>query len=257
MTILRLGSTTHQAWTLWRSARAVLWPLTGLFLFVPQYAVLLLVPDAPRMEGEGAVAAANWAPAFEAWMSANAPLYLVAALLVQFGTLGTTAVLLAPRGATVGQGLARAGTLFFRYMLAVVLVTLPLAVPMVAILRAPLLMPFAMAALFYILARTATVGPVLVAERGTGAVQAIVRSWRLTQGNGVRLGAMIGAALLAGSILGSAVSGIDGVLRAGGVVNPVMTAIIGAVASAATWASTLAIALIEVAAYRRLASSGT
>lgn len=244
----------RNGWALWRRDRTVLAPLSGLLLFVPQWAVLLLVPEAPRIaEGaDRAAALAAWGDALSAWFAAHGALHLAALLLSQFATIAVATLYLSRPAVDTGGALLRALRLLFRYLLAGLLVALPLGVIVWAAMVVPAGMLLAMVPIFYILGRTCLVAPVIAAEHGTGAPAAIVRSWALTRGRGIALAMLVGGITAAGQLAASVVLAIDHTLKAGGIANPVMLAIVDAGAAAATWAAALALALVEVILYRRL-----
>jgi hypothetical protein len=107
--------------------------------------------------------------------------------------------------------------------------------------------------IFYLLARALLVAPVLVSERPVGAIAAVLRSWRLTRGNGAALTAIYAALALSGPIVGSVLLTLE---RIGGP-NPVLVAIVSAAAAAAAAVAGLAQALVVAVIYARLASKGT
>lgn len=242
------------AWTLWRRDRALLFPIAGVLLFLPQLALVLLVPPMPRPEGGDTSPAAieAWSQAFATWAQANGGWYVLAPVATLMATL-TIATLYVDRARpTAGQGLARAATLLLRYILATILVTLPMGGLLLAALPAPVLGYVLALPIFYIFARTLLVAPVLVAERPIGAVAAIGRSWRLTAGQGLVLTGIYATVAVAGPIVGSMVLAI-GALSPG---NPAIGAIAGVGASLATAVAGVTIALIQVVVYGRLASKG-
>lgn len=243
------------AYTLWRRDRALLLPIAGLLIFVPQYALLLLVPDMPRLaEGDSSQAAmVAWSQAFALWARANGGWYVAAPLITLFGTL-TVATLYVDRGRpAAGAALGSALGLVPRYVLAQILVSLPVGGLLLAALPAPVLAYVLALPIFYIFARTMLVAPVIVRERPIGAVAAIGRSWRLTQGQGLVLTGVYAATALIGPLAGSLF------LAAGEAAstNPILVAITAAAASIAAAAGALTLALVQVVLYGRLASKGT
>ena len=93
----------------------------------------------------------------------------------------------------------------------------------------------------------------IVAERGTGVWAALARSWALTSGRGIPVAMLVGSLTVTGQLVASIVVAIDHVLTLGGMGNPVTLAIVDAGAAGATWASAVALALVEVVLYRRFA----
>lgn len=249
-----IAAVLRNGWALWRRDRAVLAPLTGLLLFVPQWAVLLLVPEAPRIPqgADRAAALMAWGDALGAWFAAHGAVQLGAMLLAQFATLAVAALYLSRPAVDAGGALMRALRLLFRFLLAGILVALPLGVIVWVAMVLPGGLLFAMAPVFYILGRTCLIAPVIVAEPGTGAPAAVARSWALTRGRGLPVAILVGGVTAAGQLAASIVLAIDHALKLGGAANPVMLAIVDAGAAAASWAAALSLALVEVILYRRL-----
>lgn len=242
------------AFALWSRDRAVLMPVAGLFLFVPTFARLLLVPEMPApVTGEATPEAMiEWTRAFTAWASAYGAWYIVPPLLALFATLVATALYVANGRPTLGSALAKALGLLPRFVLATILVSLPVGGLLLMALPFPILVYFLILPVFYVFARTMLIAPVLVAEGPVGAVGAIARSWRLTAGNGIPLTFVYSAAALAGPLAGSALLGLE---KVGGP-NPVLIAFTSAAAALCATAAALALVLAQVAIYGRLASKG-
>ena len=250
-----LAAVLRHGWGLWRRDRVVLAPLSGLLVFVPQWAVLLLVPEAPRIgdNPDQPAAMAAWSDALSAWMAAHGGWYVAAMVLAQYTTVAVAALYLARPASDVGGALIRALRVLLRYILAGLVVALPLAAVAWAALSLPLGILLAMPPIFYVLGRSCLVAPVIVAEPGRGVWAALGRSWALTRGRGFGVAVLVGGITAAGQLVASVVVGIDHVLKLGGMGNPVTLAIVDASAAGATWASALALALVQVVLYRRLA----
>ena len=151
-----IAAVLRDGWTLWRRDRLLLAPLSGLLLFMPQWALLLIVPQAPRI-GDGPderAALATWSEALSAWIASNGIWYVAAMVLAQFATLTIAACYLARPAADVGGALAHALRLLLRYILAGLVVALPLGALAWAALPLPLGILLAMAPIFYVLGRT-------------------------------------------------------------------------------------------------------
>jgi hypothetical protein len=239
---------------LWRRDRSILAPLSGLFVFLPQWAVLLLVPELPRMAGEADRAAAldAWSQALSGWFAAHGLLYVGAMALGQLGSRAGAALDLSQPGVTAGGALGRALRLLPRFVLASLLVALPLGLIALMLVPLPAGLVFAIPPIFYVLGRTCLAGPVIVAERGAGALAAVGRSWALTRGRGVAVALLVGGITVSGQTAGSVVVAIDHTLKTANIANPVVLAIVDAGAAAAAWAAALALALVQVVLYRRL-----
>lgn len=240
---------------LWARDRAILGPLSGLFFFVPQWAVLMLVSEFPRMPVEPDQAAtAAWSNAFIAWAQANAGVYLVAALASQFGTLAVATLYVGPGAGAAGTALARAGALFGRFLLAVLLVWLPVG-PLLSVLIgmggvgvAMGLMPILYVV---ILALTMPIAPAVAT--GDGAVRAITRAWTMTRGSRAGLAALAAAVVITSQLVAAVLLAIGHDLVARGAGNPIVLALIDAAAAAMLWGAALALALSGVIVYRALA----
>jgi hypothetical protein len=260
---MKIGFTTAfvDAARLYHRDSALLLPLAGATLFLPQYALLLLVPPmsatlpAGAFDGNGPNAAgqAAIADAVSAWLASYGGWYVVASLLGLFGALAVMTLYLTREGPTLSGALRRAGALSLRYLLASILigvVALSILLPgVMARLLLAALMPLA----FYILGRTMLAGPAIVGEAPTGAIAAIQRSWALTRGNGWMLGATYAAPLFCAQLIGSALLSL--VQFGGG--NPVIGAIVGGLVALVQATAALTLALVEVTLYRRLANTGT
>lgn len=242
------------ALAMWRRDRALLLPLVGLAMFLPQYAQVLLLPEMPRPPAQATEEAARvWNEALTTWVSAYGGWYLVGPAMSLFGALALIALYVDRSGPTLSGALGRALVLFPRYVLASILVSLPMALMMALALMSPVLLIFVLPPILYISARTMLVAPALIAQSPIGAVAAIGRSWRLTAGNGWTLAGIYAAPFLAAQFVGGALLSMDAAL--GG--NPVARAITSGLAGVVIAGAALTIALVEVAIYRRLARNGT
>ncbi len=245
-----LAGVLGQAGTLWRRDRAILLPVSGLFVFLPQYAVLLLIPAMPQTAAGASMEA--WGQALEPWLARYGGWYVLATVIAQFGALASVS-LYAPPVPAAGAAIARALRLFPRALLASILVALPCGAAAMIALPIPLAPLVVFPLIVYALARTALAGPVILGETGTGAVAAIARSWALTRGRGLGIALLVGAIMIGGQALGAIFVSIDRGLRAAGAANPIALALVDALAAGAVWAAALALALVQVVLYRRLA----
>lgn len=234
----------------WQRDGAVLLPLVGLGLFLPQYAVQLLLPGLPAApEGRDEAAMRGWMEAVQGWAGSYGGWYLLAPLIALFASLTIFALYLRRDRPTLGGALRRALGLFPRYLLASILVSLPMGALLSMTLAVPMLLIVAAAPIFYIYGRTMLMGPVIVAEAPVGAVAAIARSWALTKGNGMVLATAYAAIFLVPGLIGSIALAIGG---AGGG-NPVIVAIGAGIACLTTAGAAALLALVQVSLYRRLA----
>ena len=241
-----LVGTLGHAWRMAQGDRVILASIAGLFLFLPLFALNLLVPAMPALAvSEGmseaqqrllAEVIANWVLAYGHW-------YGLAGLLAQFGQLAVLTLYLEGGRPTVGEALQRAVRRFLVFLVASVIVGVPLTLGMWLVV---LLIP----ALF-LAGRLMLTGPVVAAERPIGPLAAIARSWRLSRGHGMVLAGMAAIPILGGLVAAPLLS-LDRWIRLTGGGNPVALVLVDAAAAAVAAASLLAMTLIEIAAYRRL-----
>jgi hypothetical protein len=182
------------------------------------------MPDAAA--GNSEAQAVVWADAVQTWASAHGGWYLLAYVVSFFGT-----------------SLFYALRIFPRFLLAMVIVSLPAGAG---------LLLYAIPGL-YILGRTMLTGPALFAEAPLGALGAIRRSFTLSRGSGLPLMGLAAFSYISGWIAGAPFMMLDRALREAGEANPVALAIVDAGAAVAAMAAGLAMALIAISAYRRLA----
>jgi hypothetical protein len=172
--------------------------------------------------------------------------YLLASLLVQFGSLVVLILYLGSDRPDLGAALARGVRLFPRYLPAMILVGLPLGFGQFFVL---FLLPG-----LYLFGRMMVVGPVLVVDSRPGIRRAIARSWALTRGHGLAATGLAGLTVLGGGIAALPFVVIEHSLTAAKLANPVAIALVNAGAAAVTAAAMLALVLFQVALYRRLVS---
>jgi len=236
------------AWALFKRDRDLLLRIAAPFLFLPAFALALVVPDPPMPDqtaGNNEAQALAWADQVTAWASTNGGWYGLAYAISFFGTSLLYALYLDRRDGApdVGAAMRRSATLFPRYLLAMLLVSLPAGAG---------LLLYAIPGL-YILGRTMLTGPALFAEAPLGAIAAIRRSLSLTRGSGLPLMALAAFSYISGWLIGEPFMMVDRWMRETGQENPVVLAIVDAGAAAAAMAAGLAMALIAVSSYRRLA----
>lgn len=246
-----MAGVLRDAWAMWRGDGDLLLRVAGLFLFLPQFATLLLLPAMPPLAVTAEMTEAAQRALAErivAWVSVYGGWYLLGALIVQAGTLIVLVAYLGRNRPDLRGAIGRAVQLFPRYLLAMILVGLPLGL---GVLTLVLLLPG-----LYVLGRMIALGPILVAERPIGVARAVARSWALTRGHGLSLAGLVSLTILGGALLSAPFTLIDKGLRAAAP-NVVAITLADAGAAAIASAALLATALIQIAAYRRLANSGT
>lgn len=240
---LAIGDVLAEAWALWRRDRDLLLRIALPFLFLPGWALMLLLP-APTPIPDGATLLDKM-EAMNAYVSANLGASLVAWVVSAFGQAALLAFYCDTRVATVGDALRRATLLLPRFLLAKLLVGLAVAAGLLALLVGALVAA----------GRTMLTGPAVFAERQS-AVQAVARSVALTRGLTLPVAALA-AALFAAQWLGQPFAALDAALGGSESGNPVAIALVGAAGALVAAAVELAGVLIAVALYRRLASIGT
>ena len=164
---LRASTIYADAWAVWRRDWRVLTAVAGMFVFLPQLALLLLVPDLPDVSTVTGTDPNDptmraYTVALQAWVGNYGLLYLSVVVAALYGQFALVAMYLTPARATVGNALGTALRLLPRLLLASAVWTLPLGLLGVILMRVPfLILPvFAL-----VLARTLLVGPAIMAAR--------------------------------------------------------------------------------------------
>ena len=237
---------SRATWRLFRRDADLLLRIAGALVFLPHYALVLLVPRMPAPEqgfSKSPEAMAAWLDKAQAWMNGYGLGVAIAYLVVYFGVATILALYLSGPDTTVGNATQRAATLFPRFLLAMVVASIPTGAAMWLLLLPGL----------YLMARFLLSGAAIFAERPIGAVAAIRRSWRMTQPAQWSLLGMIAVIYLSSMLVGQTFLLLGDAMTRSGAVNPVALAITGAGAAAAATIAQLASALVAVVAYRRLA----
>lgn len=258
---MKLRATTiyADAWAAWRRDWNVLTAVAGMFVFLPQLAILLVIipafPDLSKIENADLADPAFRAgvQAVQAWMTSYGLAYLVAMLVVVFGQFAIVALYLAEARATVGQALATALRLLPRLVLAWAVWSLPL------MFLSPLLVlvPFLIVPLVtLILARMLLVAPAILAARPIGALAAIRRSFTLTRGHMLLLASVVLSIVLAQYLLAMPFLSLDQWMT-NNAPNPVARTMVDAIGAAIAALAAIATALVQVAAWRRLSPSSS
>lgn len=241
---LDVVATLRDAWAVFRRDRALLIRLSAPFLFWPAFALGLLVPAPPLPETEGGEATARamaWIDSVGAWAGHYGGWYFASYAV---GLIGTAAILALTLGGpvTVGEALGRALRMAPRFLLAMILVALPVGAGMLLYIVPGL----------YVAGRLLLVGPVLFAERRMPAMAALARSVSLTRGTGLSMAALASCTYLGGMIAAQPFLALIEAVQGDGAGNPVAVALLQAGSAAVAMAAGLAQALVSVAAYRRL-----
>jgi hypothetical protein len=250
---LRASTIYADAWAGWRRDWAVLTAVAGVFVFLPQLALLLLVPDAPDSSTVTGTdpndpSMQAYMTALQGWVGHYGLLYLAVVVAALYGQFALVAVYLAPGRPAVGAALGTALRLFPRLLLASVVWALPLGLIGMIVMRLPfLILPiFAL-----VLARTMLVGPAILAARPIGAVAAIGRSFVLTRGNMLLLASVVLSVTLAQYLVAMPFVALDQWM-AKNAPNPIARLIVDSTAAGVVALGAIAMALVQVAAWRRL-----
>ncbi|WP_375404478.1 hypothetical protein [uncultured Sphingomonas sp.] len=230
------------AWGLFRRDRDWLLRVAGPFVFLPAFALALLVPSAPvaLLSGAGTSEADALARAarLTAWMRSYGGWYLLANAVSLFGAAALLSAYLDGRAPDIRTALKRAGTLLPRYFLAMTLVAVPTGAGLYLWVLPGL----------YVMGRALLVGPVLIAERPVSALAALTRSFALSRGMGVPMMALAATSVLGALILTQPFAALELAAR-----RSVVAAVVAAVGlGVAAMLATIAQVLIAVSVYRRL-----
>ena len=242
---ITLAALLGDAWASFRRDADLLLRVAGPFIFVPTFAMLLLVGPLPLPDGrieDAQERAQAWMNGLDAWVGDYGVGSAVAYAITYFGLAVLYCLLLDPARPTVGGALRRAATLFPRFILATVIVSIPAGAGMYLLLLPGL----------WLMSRFMLAGPIVFAEAPIGAVAAIGRSWRATRPAQWSLLGAIVTVYLGGMLAGQPFMLLARWLGAGTGGNPIGIALAHAMAAGVAMLCQLAGALIAVAAYRRL-----
>lgn len=244
-----LAALLSDAWAMFRRDADLLLRVAGLFFFLPTYALLLLVGPLPMPDAEivdTTARAQAWMTALDAWVGDYGLGSVGAYAITYFGLAVVFCLFLSPERPTVGEAARRAGLTFPRFILAMVVVSIPAGAGMYILLLPGL----------WLMSRFMLAGPILFAEAPTGEMAAVGRSWRMTRrGQFSLLGAIV-TVYLAAILAGQPFMLLSRWLGGDGSANPIGVAIVEAFAAGVAMLTQLAGALIAVAAYRRLRQAG-
>ncbi|GAA0321269.1 hypothetical protein GCM10009087_34410 [Sphingomonas oligophenolica] len=249
---LDVAGVLADAWRMWKRDRDLLLAVAGFFLFLPQFAVLVLLPDPPvpaaGVSNEEAIRV--WAPLMAQWLS-DYGLALVGSILwAAFGALLIFVLYLRSGRPDLKNALQAASRLLLRYLLVSVLASLPIALIAVPAVGFLLIIPG-----IYAIGRMMLAGAAMVAEQPLGAVASVKRSIELSRGHGLAFAGIAIALLLGSRLLPEPFVALGRVLDGAPTANPVSAALLDAMAAATASLATLATILIQIALYRRLVAS--
>lgn len=238
------GELLADARALWSRERSLIVAVGAPFLFLPAFAVKLLTSPMPPPPAERSREAyAAWFDALGIWGEANAGWYFLADAILVFGVAALTVLLIDPARPTVAAALMRAARLWPRFLLASVLASVPVGLGMVLVIPG-----------LFFQARLIAAVPALAVEQPLAASVALMRSWQTTAGaSGTLFGCVALLLALQWLALGPFTS-FDTWLRTPAHLNPFVLALVDAAMSAITALYQVALLLVGIAAYRRLAS---
>ena len=242
---INFAGVVADAWGLFRRDSDLLLRVAGPFMFLPAFALTLFVPPMPMPDGtitDREAQAQQWADAVTNWVGGYGIGFGGAHLLVYFGVAVVMALYLDPARPDLRGAMRRALSIYPRFVLAMILVSIPAGLGMWLVIPG-----------LYILGRTMLTAPALLADAGTGAWTAIRRSLSLTRGSGLTLMGLAAFVYLVGLLGGQPFMLLDTWMRSTGAPNPVAVAVVDAAASTVAMITQLALALMAVSVYRRLA----
>ncbi|MGN7159727.1 hypothetical protein [Sphingomonas sp. SAFR-052] len=242
-----IGAVVREALAIWRRDRDVILAVAGVFFFVPNLALsLLLTMDRAPVTVDAATVDDNALIAtLQAQLIENAPWLAMQALAELIGIAVLLTLLLDPARPTVGEALRS------------VVRRLPVLVAATLLVNAAkfgglllLILPA-----LYVIGRVFVVIPVLVAEPQRRFGDAMTRALTLTKGYVLQLVSLSAMLYFGGQLIALLLtSTASAVSRSGG--NPVTMAMLATAIAFVGAAMSTAFALVRATVYRRLASRG-
>ena len=245
---LTLAALLSDAWAMFRRDTDLLLRVAGLFFFVPTYALLLLVGPLPMPDeaiGDTQARAQAWMTALDSWVGDYGLGSVAAYAITYFGLAVVFCLYVDATRPTIGEAIQRAGRRFPRFILAMVVVSIPAGAGMYILLLPGL----------WLMSRFMLAGPILFAEPQRGAMQAVGASWRLTRRGQLGLLGAIVTIYLAAILAGQPFMLLSRYLGGEGGGNPVGVAIVEAFAAGVAMLTQLAGGLVAISAYRRLSAA--
>lgn len=237
------------AWSLFRRQADLILRIALPLVVFPAFAVQLLcdpLPPLPPPPRDQPMLEA-WIAQVGIWGQTNASWYLLADAVSVFGLAAIAILLLDPDRPVVRGALRTAGTRLVPFILASLLIAVPVGMGMWLFVLPGL----------WVQGRLSAVIPLLARAPGQRVIPAIRTSWRATRGAGFALaGAVVSVFLLQWLAIVPLLSA-DEWLRAPGNDNPLVLSLVDALISLLGGAYHLAVLMIGVAAYIRLARKGS
>ncbi|SEL29222.1 hypothetical protein SAMN05216382_1730 [Sphingomonas palmae] len=237
------------AWSLFRRQADLILRIALPLVVFPAFAVQLLcdpLPPLPPPPRDQPMLEA-WIAQVGVWGQTNAIWYLLADAVSVFGLAAIAILLLDPDRPVVAGALRTAGTRLVAFILASLLIAVPVGMSMWLFVLPGL----------WVQGRLSAVIPLLARAPGQRVVPAIRTSWRATRGAGFALaGAVVSVFLLQWLAIVPLLSA-DEWLRAPGNDNPLVLSVVDGGIALLGGAYHLSVLMIGVAAYIRLARKGS
>ncbi len=239
-----IGAACHDAVKIWRRDRDIIVAVAGVFFFLPNLLLELLVFPAVR----GSQRAADDQAALDVMMrfvSENIHWLALQSLAELVGVATLLALLLDPSRPTVGAALAGVARRLPVLIAAAMLVNIAIFAGLLMLLLPGL----------YIIGRASMVLPVLMAEPERRFGDALTQAVTLTAGRVAQLLAIWGLIFFGSQLIQMVLAGTARAASFGGG-NPVTAAMLAAATAAVAAATVLAFTLVRATIYRRLTSKG-
>ena len=247
---LTLAALLSDAWAMFRRDADLLLRIASLFFFLPTYALLLLTAPLPMPDEQIADTQARaqaWMTALDGWVGTYGLGSVGAYAITYLGLAVIFCLYLDPERPALGAGIQRAARRFPRFILAMIVVSIPAGAGMYVLLLPGL----------WLMSRLMLAGPILFAEPQRGAMQAVGASWRMTRRGQLGLLGAIVTIYLAAILAGQPFMLLSRYLGGEGGGNPVGVAIVEAFAAGVAMLTQLAGGLVAISAYRRLSAMPT
>ncbi|MDG5488227.1 hypothetical protein NYR55_06285 [Sphingomonas sp. BGYR3] len=238
---LRLTEGFEVALTLLRRDRSVLIPLAGLFFAWPALALKLLVPP---LDFKGVAQDAQLALVL-GYLADHSLMLVLSMLMNSFGTAVILTLYLDPRRLDVGGAMIAALRSFPRYLTGVVLAGLVAGIGFFLLIVPGI----------YFTARAMMIGPRLIARADEPLNDAVGQAVAMTAKGGWMIAAMWLTILIGSFSANIVANGINSMAKATGSTGQIVELPAAFVLALASGAAGLALALLQVALYWRLAGS--
>lgn len=259
-----MGQAWNDAVSLLRANGQVVTVVAGVFFFLPNVALMMMLPGVTE-EAESRVAGGADP---EAALQALGALYgqiwwqiLLVSLITAIGMLGLLALLTDRGRPTVGEALKSGlvyllpyigSQLLMTFIILVTALALALIAQVAGAAVGALLGVVAAVAMIYIYVKFSLTVPVIVIEKVANPVRALGRSWALTKGHSIRLFVfylLLFIALVVIALVTGLIAGLLGALTSPVLVSSLFNAAVNAIA--------IVVYLAVVAAIHRQLSGGT